>query len=379
MHAKTLKDAGLQYYWRCDSLPRLLNRGEKVVRTWLIDENFYCLTSENRLMAIEAERGSLRWNKWVHVAEPGRTVFEPTHVKDALLTRKTPTRKEILQPKRRPGVEIKGIDLVIISTRTNALVIDRNTGDVIRDIKYGFPVAASAGTCSNGRLLFVPDSRGRYHALLMHEMLESWSLDLKGAIKVSPQYTADKVVVATEAGHLQVANTFEARKKVWTRTIAGGIEAPILATADHLLVPCMDRRLHAFDTATGQRLWEAFECKKPLLDAPQLSDVSIFQYARGGKFFAINLVSGKLRWKSAEARKVLAAMDNNVYLQDSANRILQVDEILGETKATIEMPRDHMLTANTSAPAIYGATSDGDVYCIRLLSAGHITAEMLKK
>jgi outer membrane protein assembly factor BamB len=379
MHAKTLKDAGLQYYWRCDRLTKLLDRGERVARTWLIDENFYLLTSNNRLMAIDAARGTLQWSKWVYVAKPGRTVFEPTHVRDVALTRNTPTRKEILQPKRRPGVEIPGIDLVIISTRSNALVIDRKNGDIIRDIKYTFPIAASAGTCSNGRLLFAPDSRGRYHALLMHEMLESWALDVEGAIKVSPQYVADKVIVASEDGQVQVANTFEIRKKVWTRTLPGGIESPILATASHLMVPCMDRRLYAFDPTTGQRLWEAFECGKPLVDVPQLSDVSVFQYARGGDFFAIGLVSGKLRWKSAEARKVLAAMENNVYLQDSSNRILQVDEIMGETKAVINIPKDHMLTANTSAPGIYGATRDGKVYCIRLLSAGHITAEMLRK
>ena len=357
LHAKALEDAGLRYYWKCEKLTSLLNRGERIARTYLLDENFYCLTTENRLMAIDAANGTLRWGKWVHAAKPGVTVFDPAHAKDVTITRTPPTRKEILQPRSVPTRTIKEIDLVVISTRTNALVIDRKTGDVIRDIKFSFATAASAGVCTNGRLLFVPDSKGTYHALLMHEMLESWSLAVEGAIKVAPRYVADKVVVALEAG----------------------IEAPILATANHLLVPCMDRLLYAFDTATGQRLWEPYNCKKPLLDAPQLSDVSVFQYAQGGQFHALALVSGKLRWTSSEARSVLAAMKGNVYLKDADNRILQVDEILGEIKASIDMPKGDLLTANTAVPGIYGATRNGKVYCVRLITAGHITAEMLKK
>jgi hypothetical protein len=72
-------------------------------------------------------------------------------------------------------------------------------------------------------------------------------------------------------------------------------------------------------------------------------------------------------------------MSRNVYLRDNRNRILVVDEILGETKASVQMPVSHLLTANTTAPGIYGASRDGDLYCIRTLDAGHITAEMLRK
>jgi len=378
-HTKALNDAGLRYYWKCDQLADLLAPGERIARTWLLDENLYCLTSANRLMAIEAAKGTLRWGKWVYVAKPGDTVFEPTHVNDISITRLTPTRKEVLQPREGADRGVPGVDLVIISTRTNALVIDRATGDEIRNINYNFGASATAGVCCDGRLVFVPDSRGWYHAIFLHEMVHSWTLSVEGAIKVPPRYIVDKVIVASQAGQVQVANTYEARKVVWTRTLEAGIEAPILATAAHLLVPCMDRRLYAFDTVTGQKLWEPYDCAKPLVDVPQLSDVTVFQYAQGGDFHALGLVSGKLRWTLPNARTVLAAMDKNVYLQSDENQILQVDEILGEVNASIRMPAGDMLTANTSAPAIYGATPKGRLYCIRAISAGHLTAEMLKK
>jgi len=374
-HIKTLKDAGLNYYWKW----KLPIDGEKIARTYLIDENFYCLTNMNRLIAIDAARGILRWAKWVHVAKPGVKVYDPVHAKNVMIPRVPPTRKEVLQPKRGVDEKIKAFNAVIISTRTNALVIDRANGDEIRNIQYNFTAGASAGVCSDGRLLFVPDARGWYHAILLHEMIESWTLSVEGAITLPPRYVDDKVIVVSETGRVQVASTFEARKKIWTRPLDTGIDAPVLATRNHLLVPCTDRRLHAFDPTTGRKLWDPFDCKKPLKDIPQVSEVSAFQYARGGKFHALALVTGKLRWTLPDARKVLAAMSRNVYLQDNRNRILVVDEILGETKASVQMPPGDLLTANTSAPAIYGASRDGNLYCIRTLDAGHLTAEMLRK
>ena len=378
-HIKSVENAGLNYYWKCNGLPKLLRDGEKIARTFLIDENFYCLTNRNRLIAIDAARGVLQWTRWVHVAKPGVKVYDPVHTRNVMITRIPPTRKEILQPKPEADRGIKAFDAVIISTETNALVIDRKNGQEIRNIQFNFAAGASAGACSNGKLLFVPDARGWYHAILLHQMIKSWTLSVEGAINLPPRYVDDKVIVASEKGYVQVASTFEARKKIWTRSLDAAIEAPFLATRDHLLVPCMDRRLHAFDPTTGRQLWEPFDCKQPLKDVPQVSEVSAFQYARGGGFYALAIVTGKLRWTSPDARKVLAAMDNNVYLQDNRNRILVVDEILGEVKASIQMPRGDLLASNTSAPGIYGATRDGNLYCIRLLDAGHLTAEMLRK
>ena len=374
-HIKNLENAGLDYYWKW----KLPLDGDTIVRTFLIDDNLYCLTNMNRLIAIDATRGILRWAKWVHVAKPGVKVYDPVHVKNVMIPRTPPTRKEILQPKLTANRKAKAFDAVIISTKANALVIDQENGDEIRDIQYNFKAGASAGVCSNGKLLFVPDARGWYHAILLHEMLESWTLSVEGAITLPPRYVDDKVIVVSEKGRLQVASTFETRKKIWTRPLGTAINAPILATRSHLLVPCMDMRLYAFDTTTGRELWEPFDCKKPLRDIPQISEVSAFQYARGGDFHALAIVTGKLRWTLPDARKVLAAMDHKVYLMDKRNRILVVDEILGETKAAIQMPPTDLLAANTTAPAIFGASRDGNLYCIRTIDAGHLTAEMLKK
>jgi hypothetical protein len=375
IHTRELRNAGLKYYWKW----KLPLDGETIARTYLLDDNLYCLTNTNRLIAIDATRGILRWSKWVHVAKPGVKVFDPVHVKNIRITRTTPTRREILQPRDSDSRKIKAFNGILISTKTHALLIDQENGDEIRNIKFNFNAGASAGVCSDGKSLFVPDSRGWYHAILLHQMLEKWTMSVEGTITVAPRYIDDKVIIVSEKGLVQTVSSFETRKKLWTKAVDAAIEAPILATKNHVLVPCMDRRLYAFDPITGRKLWEAFDCKKPLVDGPQASEVSAFQYARGGKFYALSLVSGKLRWTLPNARAVLAVMNNNVYLQDGRNRILVVDEIMGDVNASVQMPMGNMLSANTSAAAIFGASRNGDLYCIRSINAGYLTAEMLQE
>jgi len=201
-----------------------------------------------------------------------------------------------------------------------------------------------------------------------------------GDMIVSPVlYMEDKVFVAAANGTLNVVSASSPRRKNWSRRLDGPVTAPALVTRKGYFVPCEDRNLYAFEPTAGVELWEPFDCKYPLRDAPQASEISVFQYVRDSrKFFAINIVNGKLRWSMTGPRKVLAAMDNDVYLL-WGNRMLIVDEVLGKVTASVPIGGMDLLVANTKAPAVYGATRGGGVYCIRPLAAGYLTAEMLRQ
>jgi len=144
-------------------------------------------------------------------------------------------------------------------------------------------------------------------------------------------------------------------------------------------VPCEDNRLYAFDGLTGAELWEPFICQGPLRDPIQVGANTIFQYAHGDQFYAINLVNGKERWHKADPRLVMAATGGNVYLLDKSRNLLIVNEILGTVKASLPMTGMDVFARNTDASAMYTATRDGRVFCIRLLSAGHMTPDDLKE
>ena len=122
----------------------------------------------------------------------------------------------------------------------------------------------------------------------------------------------------------------------------------------------------------------------PLRDAAQIGPRTVFQYARDDKFYAINIVSGRSRWKNpddtdvddTDDREVLALMDNNVYLLDKQNNLRIVDEVLGPKKGlktTLPLSGLDLYVPNTTAPAIYvGNHVTGELFCFRPISAGYI-------
>ena len=80
-----------------------------------------------------------------------------------------------------------------------------------------------------------------------------------------------------------------------------------------------------------------------------------------------------------DGRTILAVMDGKAYVLDKDKMMHVVDEMTGEVSATVDMAGLDLLLANTTTPAIYGATRDGDVFCYRLTSAGHLTPAMLEE
>ena len=74
LHPEVLSKVSLQYYWDLDLR---LGADQTVTHLLQMDENVYCLTNKNRLIAIDAARGLPKWQR--SVADPSATLFLPTH------------------------------------------------------------------------------------------------------------------------------------------------------------------------------------------------------------------------------------------------------------------------------------------------------------
>ena len=130
----------------------------------------------------------------------------------------------------------------------------------------------------------------------------------------------------------------------------------------------------------GEPLWEQpFVCEGPLRDPVQVAEYTIFQFARRDKFYAVNLVTGKQRWDLPEGRKALAVMDGEVYVLSDSNAMLIVDEMLGTVKTALPLTGWELFAGNTDKPAIYVASRSGKVACIRKLSTGRLTPDLLRQ
>ena len=124
--SQDLERVGLQVWWEKSAKDLDLDGGEGLQWVRRLQGNVYCLTTANRLLALDAETGVFRWT--VQVASPGQRVFRPLHVSGVVLTESLPNPAEILDPKIPP---LPPFDAVVINTANQVLVIDRKSGKVI--------------------------------------------------------------------------------------------------------------------------------------------------------------------------------------------------------------------------------------------------------
>jgi hypothetical protein len=388
-HSSVLAKAGLESYWQ---LHLKLPEGERIERLCLLEENLYCLTNTNYLIAVDAAKGVRKWSR--KVAEPGETVFPPCHANEARLQKELPGIREIVTP--RAPETLPPANVVLVNTPDYVLVLERQTGDRLRKIDFDISpheFTANTGGGCDGRFFYVGSVSGRCHAIRLNEGVVAWVLPTKDILTASPRCHSpggsDRVFVAGEDGELYVALAGTPLRRLWppegTRqwpAMAGPVTAQFHVDDRACFVPCVNRRLYAFAMSGGDPLWR-FTCGGTLVHPVQVSENSVFQYAEADRLYAINPANGELRWSMPRGRRVLAAMPvqevPTAYLVDYAGNLLVVDEILGKVRASIPLTGCDLFADNTSAPAVYIGSRDGRLYCLRQVGAGQLTAEMLIK
>jgi len=369
---EVLAKAGLHYYWRAE-LPLQRDQGEQVVRLWRLDENVYALTNRNRLIALNAVNGRLRW--FYTVAKPSQKVFAPCHA-DHVLIPKGPAGgiRALLNP---PEVSsLKPFDGVIINTLGYALLIDRKTGRLSRKLHFNF--AANSPGSSDGTLFYVGSVKGWYHAVRLSDGLVQWTMSTGDMISARPVVFNRRLYVASQDHRFYAINPeLQSNRRLWAQTTDGPITADFVVDNRGCFVPSQDYKLYAYDLLTGVPLW-VFRTEGPLRAPVQVGQRSCFQYAENDRFYAIDIGSGRKRWELADGRVVLAAVPPHVFVLTDRRRLRMVHEALGKTELILPMTGFDLFVPNATKDLIIAGTRDGQVACIRPLDASKLTEPMLK-
>lgn len=370
VHPDVLTQAGLRYYW---SLNVDLDEDESILRISHLGENVYVLTSNYRLVAVDAARGLTKWS--YQVAGPGQTVFDPTHVDGLKVTSQPIGIAGILSPDTLG--EIVPFDAVLINTLNYVLVLDRNTGQMYRRIPFDF--AANTTGISDGKYFYVGSTEGLLYGVLLNESVKGWTLSATDMITARVLYHDGRIFMADESGGVFAVSTGMRGTKVWTQKLNGSVTADFFVDARGCFVPCDDQRLYAFSRQTGERLWDRpFVCQRPLRDAVQVSEKSVFQFAAPEMFYAIDVAAGTQRWARPDGRLVLGVLGGEIYLLNADNTLMIMDELSGAVRTSLPMAGWDLFVPNTSGPEVFVASRDGQVACIREQAAGRLTTEKLR-
>jgi len=380
-----LADMGLKIYWQIDAN---LDPHETILRLVRLDEKLYCITDQNRLIAIDAMRGVRVWRH--QIAESDRQMFDPIHADDMTIPDHVLGIDGLLDPSSRDVA--RPYDAVMINTQTYLVVIDRTTGRVVRDRHaVDFDFAATSSGSTDGVFFYAGTAAGNVAAVRPAEAITAWEVTLFGSTTAPPVYYSNHVFAYAHCLHGDVFSAIQLipqRKVLWSQELSpsspaelthGAVTAAFHVSDKGAFVPCEDKQIYAFDPFTGAELWETpFMTGGPCRTAIQVGNKTVFQYAHEDRLYAVNLFSGAERWNMPEGQIVMALMDDKAYVLD-VNKVLHVvDEMTGEEVGAISLADYDVLLANTTAPAIYAAKRTGELVCIRLTSAEPLTAEMLE-
>ncbi len=363
LEAQHLAKVDLQFYWRARIR---LAENEIVRRLWRLDENIYALTSANRLVALDAARGTYKWS--YQVARRINKVFSPCHADEV----------EILKPD--PDSPIKTFKAVLINTLSYALLINRDTGKLVRKLDFKF--TANTSGSSDGEHFYVASERGWYYAVNLSNGFCRWTMSTKKTITARPTIFGKKLFVASHDGKLYVINPGRSKDRLlWNQLTDAPLSADFFVDARGCFVPGQDYRLHAYDNLTGEELWR-FVARGPMRQPVQVGRETVFQVAFGDRFYAVNLANGRKRWDLKNGRIVLGSVKINknpyVFVLTTGKRLLIVHEILGKVEKSLLMTGLDLFVPSATKPVIYAATTNGKIVCIRPVSAGHLTPKMLK-
>ncbi len=179
------------------------------------------------------------------------------------------------------------------------------------------PLKAAFGIQPAWSTAFVPPGQGLYglvqgtRALLAAQsgalgLIEGdsgrwvWRRDLKPGLQAGVGGDAERAAIITRDNELLLLASADGRELWRVRLPSIGHTAPLVA-GGRVFVLLADRSVHAFDGATGTRLWQQQRPSDPLAlrEAGLLMPVGNTLLAGlGGRLVAINPDNGQIRWES---------------------------------------------------------------------------------
>ncbi len=346
-----LNALGYFKYW---SLDLEMDRGGFVRDAYRIDDSLYVVSEKGDVFALHADIGLTRWSR--NVTESVYHVFEPQHFASA-----------------------GGAALVMIATTPRVFVLDRYSGDEVKDLTLG----ASVGTAvvGLGSSLFFGSSDGHLYSMVWNdprtvEAIFSWKAMAGGPVGATPHLVngGEDLVFASQSG--SVFNCTANQKILnWDFQVDGAIEGEIAVDAESVYVSSTDRSLYRLDMVSGVPRWRV-RFPEPLHHGPVVIGNMVFQYCDTQGVSAIDAETGKVLWSASAARNVASRSGDRVIVS-AGTQLQQVAADTGEVLETVTLPSHTRAVLNTQDETLYIVSRLGTVFCAKPKGHPYLTPEVV--
>lgn len=347
--ADPLREAGFMKYWQLQ-LP--LEPHQEVADVFYVDDQVYVSTNDGYVFAIHADTGVVRWLR--PVTRSGYRIKRPLHIGE----------------------------VVVFSTPTGLLELDRRVGDSIRHIDL--PFTQGSGPATDGALIIVGGIDRRCYAYAAQTGLLVWKFSTNGSIFSTPALLGDNMYIASGDGAIYCAERKNKRFR-WQAVTFGSVDADLVATDAGIFAAGTDNTLYLFDPSFGEVRWR-YRFSGPLYDSPVVIGSTCYQYCEGDGLVSLNVdvldVQDRMRWVLPKGRSVITADEKRLYVLTVDGTVIAVDPANGETKATIPVSGFTMPLENIGARTIALAGRGGRVFFARpigtsLAKVGDLRAALL--
>ncbi|MBI9018123.1 MAG: PQQ-binding-like beta-propeller repeat protein [Phycisphaerae bacterium] len=340
-----LEKVNLQEKWFNQTLPM---DPLAVVRNIYIHDNLLLvLDSRNKLHALDADRGIVKWS--VQLCGPHYPVSTPEYFNNSVMFICDQTFVEV---KLADGQIIKKMDLGFPSRTSVARWQNAATGDEKMDY------------------LFVGQHDGDFNCIDASNGLTIWKsihsdYPPKGRIEIFQ----DKVYFTDSKGTVYCSPVTK-RENIWSAGSSGQSVGPIIKDGQ-CFVANTDTALRCYDAETGTVNWK-YLAGGPLVSFPVITDKYVYQAVTGtaNKLVCLNAKTaskeGNIVWELKNGKQILAEDGEISYAVTNDNYFVVMSANTGKQKqVSFPMPGLSVFVANDVNNMIYLATEKGAIIAIK--------------
>jgi outer membrane protein assembly factor BamB len=300
-----LQAAGLRQQW---TMPVTIGVGENVANTWRVGDSIYLTTTRGRVVRLTAAGGKA-WE--VDLLSPKQKIFRPA--------------------------EVPGTNNVLVVTRTSAYLIDKSSGQIIRQSDLNF--AADTDPIATPHNTFCVGGSNYFYAIFIDQLGGTrWRVAApeNDSYIARPAVQAETILLATEKGRLSKVN-METGDWLWRdRKTDGPVRGGLAADARAVYVPCLDGQIYAVDFTSGARNWTR---RVPgTLDRALWITRSDLLVPTGTALYSLSPTKGNERWHAEGVRDVGTVAGDRVWVLDSAGTLKALALENGEVLASAPAP-----------------------------------------
>ncbi len=310
---------------------------ERVTSVTRSKNNLYVVTNRNQLVMVDAAAGTMVWN--LDIGEDWLPIFPPVEV--------TYNKKPALA----------------VYSRLKLYLVDRRDGKIINISFLPFS-AASQGIANNNILCIGGEHQFFYGTYIDLFGRVAWSVrEENDSFVAAPVVTIEGTVVFCSKKGMIWKVSMDKGLAGWNHKTTGDVVGGLVADSHAVYIPCLDRKLYAFELVSSKRLWAA-RLDGKLDQAPMLAGANVLAVGAGSGLYAVDIIKGETHWFVPNVRQILSRTADHVMAADTSGNILAVNLDTGSVDSTTPTNQADLFVTNTIDGTVYAVSGDGRIVAL---------------